>query len=95
MWVDVFRSPDNQSLVRDTMNAGAAPGLRHDADDARGLVSNAGLTHMGRKRRDVHDEIVETVTRPCLRCRKPFESEGSHHRLCHPCAHVDVRPYAL
>ncbi|QQN74706.1 hypothetical protein [Croceicoccus sp. YJ47] len=22
VWVDVFRSPDNQSLVRDTMNAG-------------------------------------------------------------------------
>lgn len=22
VWVDVFRSPDNQPLVRDTMNAG-------------------------------------------------------------------------
>ena len=22
VWVDVFRSPDNQQLVRDTMNAG-------------------------------------------------------------------------
>jgi hypothetical protein len=23
--------------------------------------------------------------RPCLRCRKPFASEGAHHRLCGDC----------
>lgn len=48
-----------------------------------------------RKRRDVFDEPVETVTRPCLRCRRPFESEGAHHRLCYPCASESVSPYAL
>lgn len=60
-------------------------------------MSNAGAAHLGRKRRDVHDEIVETTTRPCLRCRKPFESEGAHHRLCLPCANRagEVSPYAV
>lgn len=24
-------------------------------------------------------------TRPCMRCSNPFESEGSHNRLCDPC----------
>lgn len=60
-------------------------------------MSNAGLTHMGRKRRDVHGETVETQTRPCLRCRKPFESEGAHHRLCLACTNRvrELSPYAL
>jgi len=48
-----------------------------------------------RKRRDVFDEPAVTVTRPCLRCRKPFESEGAHHRLCYPCASENVSPYAV
>lgn len=48
-----------------------------------------------RKRRDVHDEPVETVTRQCLRCRRPFQSEGAHHRLCYPCASESVSPYSL
>lgn len=50
-----------------------------------------------RKRRDLLDEPVETVTRPCLRCRQPFESEGAHHRLCYPCANRagEVSPFAL
>jgi hypothetical protein len=48
-----------------------------------------------RKRRDVFDEAVETVTRPCLRCRRPFESEGAHHRLYYPCASENVSPYAV
>ena len=62
-----------------------------------GKLSNAGLTHMGRKRRDVHGEPMPTETRPCLRCRKPFESEGSHHRLCGPCANraSETSPYAV
>lgn len=47
-------------------------------------MSNAGLTHMVRKRRDVHGEPMPTETRPCLRCRKPFESEWPHNRLCDP-----------
>jgi len=28
-------------------------------------------------RRDVHGEPRSTTTHPCLRCRKPFESEGA------------------
>lgn len=58
-------------------------------------MSNAGLTHMGRKRRDVHGQLVSTVKRPCLRCRKPFESEGAHHRLCGACGKLDVSPFAV
>lgn len=60
-------------------------------------MSNADLTHMGRKRRDVHGEPLPTETRACLRCRKPFESEGPHHRLCGPCASraSETSPYAV
>jgi hypothetical protein len=45
--------------------------------------------------RDVDGGARETKTRPCLRCRKPFESEGAHHRLCGVCARLDVSPYAV
>lgn len=56
-----------------------------------------GKAHLGRKRRDVHGELPPTVTRPCLRCRRPFESEGAHHRLCHPCSNRagETSPYAV
>ncbi len=47
------------------------------------------------RRRDVHGELLETVTRPCLPCRKPFESEGPHNRLCGPCAKLSLSPFAL
>lgn len=49
------------------------------------------------RRRDVHGEPEATQTRPCLRCRKPFESEGPHNRLCKACANRagDVSPYAV
>lgn len=35
--------------------------------------------------------------RPCLRCRKFFESEGAHHQLCLACASTagETRPYAV
>lgn|GEM_PF-1347309 len=56
---------------------------------------NTGHIQSGRKRRDVHGEPVPTETRPCLRCRKPFESEGSHNRLCGPCGKRDVSPFAV
>lgn len=48
-------------------------------------MSNVGHTHSGRKRWDVNGEPLETETRPCRRCRKPFESEGPHNRLRGPC----------
>jgi hypothetical protein len=48
-----------------------------------------------RLRRDADGNAPETVTRPCLRCCKPFESEGPHNRLCGSCARLDVSPYAL
>ena len=34
------------------------------------------------------------ITRPYLPCRKPFESEGSHHRLRYPGANESVTVYA-
>jgi len=51
----------------------------------------------GRNRLDVHGETQPTQTRPCLRCRKPFESEGAHHRLCGPCSNraAETSPYAV
>lgn len=34
-------------------------------------------------------------SRPCLRCRKPFESSGPGNRMCDRCRGCDVSPYAL
>ncbi|GAM04768.1 hypothetical protein [Novosphingobium sp. MBES04] len=31
----------------------------------------------------------------CTPGKALLESEGPHNRLCHPCAHLDVSPYAL
>lgn len=61
-----------------------------------GKLSNAGLIHMGPKRRDVHGEPMPTETWSRLRCRNPFD-EGPHNRLCDPCAirAGDVRPYTV
>lgn len=37
------------------------------------------------------------ITRPCLCCRKPFESEGIHNRLCAVCRHAGgaYNPHAV
>ncbi|MBT2188372.1 zinc finger domain-containing protein [Sphingobium nicotianae] len=32
----------------------------------------------------------DTLIQPCLRCRRPFESEGAHHRLCMLCANKTI-----
>jgi hypothetical protein len=57
----------------------------------------AALGQTYRLRRDIHGDRPPTKTRPCLRCRKPFESEGIHHRLCLDCNNRlgDLSPYAL
>ena len=31
--------------------------------------------------------------RPCMNCRNPFRSEGSHHRLCANCRSISVTPF--
>lgn len=28
---------------------------------------------------------AKTLTRPCICCQKPFESEGAHNRMCDRC----------
>lgn len=42
-------------------------------------------------------EPVETTRRPCLRCRRDFDSHGPGNRLCEPCRtkSADASPYAL
>lgn len=51
--------------------------------------------HTYRHRKDVNGKPPETRERPCLRCRKPFDSEGAHHRLCNACRAVEVSPFAV
>lgn len=34
------------------------------------------------------------ITRPCLCCRRDFESEGAHNRLCQHCRRLSPSPYA-
>lgn len=52
------------------------------------MVFAKGATHHGRMHRDVHGEPVDTKSRLCLRCRRTFESEGAHHRLCNGCGNA-------
>ncbi len=61
------------------------------------MVVAKGETHLGRKHRDVHWELTPTVTPHCVRCRRPFESEGAHHCLCLPCSNraAGTGPYAV
>lgn len=37
------------------------------------------------------------ITRPCMCCQKPFESDGIHNRLCATCRHVggEYNPHAV
>lgn len=58
-------------------------------------MTNRGNTHSARKMRDEEGRVRETAPKPCLRCRKTFDSEGAHHRLCVTCARLDVSPYAV
>lgn len=37
------------------------------------------------ERLDREQRKEQSQTRPCLRCQKPFLSEGIHNRLCNPC----------
>ena len=37
----------------------------------------------------------KAANRPCMCCRKPFASQGAHHRLCDRCRRIDVSPFAL
>lgn len=59
------------------------------------MAREKGSTY--RHRKDVHGNKLETETRPCLRCRRAFESEGVHHRLCLLCTNRagETSPYAL
>lgn len=33
-------------------------------------------------------ETPQTRERACIRCEKPFRSEGAHHRMCWSCARL-------
>jgi hypothetical protein len=45
-----------------------------------------GPTRLGR-------QLSQRVTRPCIRCRRPFRSEGVQHRMCRDCRHMDTSPF--
>lgn len=51
----------------------------------------------GRVIRGLDDEYVQTRQRPCLRCRKRFDSVGPGNRLCTPCRakSTDLSPFAI
>ena len=35
---------------------------------------------------------AKRMTRPCMCCGQPFDSEGIHNRMCNACRHRDVAP---
>lgn len=44
---------------------------------------------------EVEELPRQTVTRPCLCCRQPFESSGPGNRMCNPCRNQSVSPFAV
>lgn len=40
---------------------------------------------------------LKKITRPCMSCQKPFDSEGIHNRLCATCRHTGTsyNPHAV
>lgn len=51
--------------------------------DTFGSLQQAAATASVRQRAD--DARARKTERPCMCCRKPFESEGIHNRLCDTC----------
>lgn len=66
-------------------------GIRHAVFDSSGRMQGKP----SRLRNDAEEKLEvflnrerarrENITRPCLCCQRPFESEGKHNRLCDPC----------
>lgn len=96
--MDVVRSLDAAELVSleaSSVGQGRAFGMMRMLVLGRPMARVKGQTY--RHRKDVNGEAPETQTRPCLRCRRAFEREGNHHRLCLQCINRDgeVSPYVL
>lgn len=51
----------------------------------------------GRIVRGLDDAPIAPKQRPCLRCRKPFDSAGPGNRVCAACSNRagEMSPYAL
>jgi hypothetical protein len=56
------------------------------------VASNGQVTGRGYARREDAEESLGDLLRSsqrgirtCMSCRKPFESEGSHNRMCDQC----------
>ncbi len=60
----------------------------------RPVLPSSGPTRPEPARIRYVNQAAATV-RPCLRCRKPFESSGPSNRMCDRCRGCDVSPYAL
>ena len=43
-------------------------------------------------RQGEEDRKARVVTRPCMCCRAPFESEGVHNRMCQICRRLGSDP---
>ncbi|WP_416385531.1 HGGxSTG domain-containing protein [Tsuneonella sp. CC-YZS046] len=82
------RCPAVRGKARCRMHGGRNPGAPRGKRN--GMWKHGGSTREALALR-------RAATRPCLRCRKPFESEGNHHRLCGACSNraAETSPYAV
>ncbi len=51
------------------------------------LSQAAGIAGIQQKRAD---QAARKMTRACMGCQRPFESEGIHNRMCPICRHRDA-----
>jgi len=57
---------------------------RNDQLEYRSRTLDQALSALG-VRAKAERKRQTVMVRPCIRCRRDFESEGAHHRMCATC----------
>ena len=86
-------SPEEETAALTMRAAGKTIAEIGEALD-RSLTSVDSCLRRLEDRRSKPLKPKKDATRPCLCCKKPFVSEGPHHRLCGPCRKKETSPYA-
>jgi hypothetical protein len=90
----VTAAPAQKAAARTRREWSVRPSVRLDA--CHDVISPDGViygTYPGAAqarairatRQAEEDRKARVVTRPCMCCREPFDSEGPHNRMCHIC----------
>lgn len=56
----------------------------------KGIYSSKSNAETSRDAYEAREKaVLKRMTRPCMCCQKPFESEGIHNRMCPVCRRLD------